>query len=196
MQRPASLLARADESRLVIIDVQDRLAGAMTEGERERVLRHTAILAETAGMLGIPVSATEQYPKGLGPTNPMVGEALPTDTPLFDKTCFSCAGAKGFVDALNTGGRRQVVLAGMETHVCVLQTALELLGHGFQLFVAEDAVCSRDPANHRNALERMRQAGITITNTESVLFEWLRDAAHEHFKAVSALIKQAGEASR
>jgi len=189
MQRPASMLCAAELSQFVAIDIQGRLAGAMPEDERERVLRHAGILAEAAGKLKVPVVATEQYPKGLGPTAEPVAEALPPATPLFEKTCFSCGGAKGFLDTLGAGNRNQIVLAGMETHVCVLQTALELQGHGFQVFVVEDAVCSRRPANHRNALERVRQAGGIVTNTESVLFEWLRDAGHEHFKAISALIK-------
>jgi len=189
MQRPRSLLCSAEESQLVAVDIQGRLAGAMPESERERVLRHAEVLAEAAGKLAIPVLATEQYPKGLGPTAEPVAEALPPATPLFEKTCFSCGGAEGFLNALGAGGRKQVVLAGMETHVCVLQTALELQGHGFQLFVVEDAVCSRNAANHRSALERLRQAGVIVTNTESVLFEWLRDASHERFKAISALIK-------
>lgn len=189
MHHPASLLTCTEESQLVVVDVQGRLASAMPEQERERVLRQAGILAQAAGRLNIPVLATEQYPKGLGPTAPPVAEALPPATPLFEKTCFSCGGAEGFLNALASGDRKQVVLAGMESHVCVLQTALELQGQGFQVFVVEDAVCSRSASNHRNALERMRQAGIIVTNTESVLFEWLRDAGHEHFKAVSALIK-------
>lgn len=189
MQRPASLLCATEESQLVAIDIQGRLAAAMPEEERERVLRRAGILATAAGELKVPVLATEQYPRGLGPTAAPFAEALPPATPLFEKTCFSCGGAEGFLNTLGAGDRRQVVLAGMETHVCVLQTALELQGHGFQVFVVEDAVCSRSPANHRNALERMRQAGVIVTNTESVLFEWLRDASHEHFKVVSALIK-------
>jgi nicotinamidase-related amidase len=189
MQHPASLLCSAEESQLVAIDIQGRLAGAMSEPERERVLRHAGILAEAAGKLKIPVLATEQYPKGLGPTAPAVAEALPPATPMFEKTCFSCGGAEGFLNTLGAGDRRQVVLAGMETHVCVLQTALELHGHGFQVFVVEDAVCSRHPDNHHNAVERLRQAGVIVTNTESVLFEWLRDAGHDQFKAISGLIK-------
>lgn len=189
MQRPAPFLCSAEESQLVSIDIQDRLAGAMPEQERGRVLRYAGVLAEAAGKLKIPVLATEQYPKGLGPTVPPVAEALPSATPMFEKTCFSCGGAEGFLNTLGAGNRRQVVLAGMETHVCVLQTALELHGNGFQVFVVEDAVCSRSAVNHHNALARLRQAGVVVTNTESVLFEWLRDAAHDHFKAVSALIK-------
>jgi nicotinamidase-related amidase len=138
--------------------------------------------------VGVPAIATEQYPRGLGPTDPAVAAALPEGTPLLDKTCFACGGDEAFRLALAAAERRQVVLAGMEAHVCVLQTALLLHGD-YQVFVVEDAVCSRNPDHHRNAMERLRQAGVTVTNTESVLFEWLRDAAHAQFKAVSALVK-------
>jgi nicotinamidase-related amidase len=183
-----SFLAVAEHSQLVIIDIQARLAAAMAEPERARVIRNTSLLARAAGLLSVPVIATEQYPRGLGPTDPVVAAALPERTPLLDKTCFACSGEETFRLALLAAERPQAVLAGMEAHVCVLQTALQLQEE-YQVFVVEDAVCSRDPAHHRNAMERLRFAGVTVTNTESVLFEWLRDAAHAQFKAVSALIK-------
>jgi nicotinamidase-related amidase len=108
---------------------------------------------------------------------------------VLTKTSFSCCEAPGFLGTLDRERRPQVVLCGMEGHVCVLQTALELHELGWQVFVVEDAVCSRSPVHQGNALERMRQAGVIATNTESVLFEWLRDASHSQFRAVSALVK-------
>jgi nicotinamidase-related amidase len=106
-----------------------------------------------------------------------------------EKSCFACTGEAAFREALAASGRRQVVLAGMESHVCVLQTAMELLADGYAVFVAEDAACSRREANHRNAMARLAQAGAVVSNTESIVFEWLRDARHERFKQVSALVK-------
>ncbi len=177
-------LCDARHSQLVVIDIQERLAAAMKASVREQTVRHAGILQEAAIRLGIPVVRTEQYPQGLGGTvAPLQG-----DGPTLEKTCFSCFAASGFADALDRQ-RRQIVLAGIETHVCVLQTALEMHDAGYRVFVVEDAVCSRHKRHHRNALARLRQAGVVVSNVESVLFEWLRDAAHPAFKAVSRLIR-------
>jgi nicotinamidase-related amidase len=106
------------------------------------------------------------------------------------KTGFSCCAADGFTASLQRLGRKQVILAGMESHVCVLQTALELKQLGFDIFVPEDAVCARSRRRSENALARLRQAGVVVTHCESGLFEWLRDAQHPQFKAVSKLVKE------
>ncbi|MFY9726893.1 MAG: isochorismatase family protein, partial [Bryobacteraceae bacterium] len=184
-----SLLARAADSVLVIVDIQDRLLAVMPAGAREAMLHNTRILAQSAALLAIPVLVTEQYPNGLGHTAAPVAEALPAATPRVEKTCFSCAASAAFTAALAASGRSQIILAGMEAHVCVLQSALDLRAAGREVWVAEDACCSRNPANHRNAIGRMRAAGVVVANTESVVFEWLRDAGHEHFKAISALVR-------
>ncbi len=184
-----SILARAGDSVLVIVDVQQRLAAAMVPAEREAVIRNSRILLQSAACLGIPALLTEQYPKGLGPTVAELAEALPAGTPRLEKTCFSCAGAEPFSTALEASGRPQVILAGMEAHVCVLQSALELRAAGKAVFVVEDACCSRRRENHANAMHRLRAAGVVVSNTESVVFEWLRDARHEHFRAISALLR-------
>ena len=133
--------------------------------------------------------ATEQYPSGLGTLDADLMELLPEDSKRYAKTCFSCTGADDFPDQLNQTGRNQIILTGMESHVCVLQTAMDLINTGYQVFVAADAVCSRNRENYESSLQRMRQAEAVITNTESILFEWLRDASHEHFKTLSALIR-------
>lgn len=172
---------------LVIVDLQERLAAAMAPSVLALVIRNTRILLEAAGRLGIPVLVTEQYSKGLGPTAAPIVEALPADAPRFEKTCFS--GAQPLSAAIQAAGRSQVILAGMEAHVCVLQSALDLRAARCEVFVVEDACCSRSVENHRNAMNRLRAAGIVVTNSESVVFEWLRDARHEHFKAVSALLR-------
>lgn len=186
---PQPALCRAEDSALLIVDVQERLAGAMSAEDTARVEARCTRLLQAADRLQLPVLLTEQYPKGLGPTREGIRQVLPQHSQAFEKTRFSCCGATDFITRLQTTGRRQVVIAGMETHVCVLQTALELHNLGFECFVVEDAVCSRDPANHANALARLRQAGVVASNSESVLFEWLRDAGHEHFKAFSQLVR-------
>lgn len=183
------MLTRAGDSVLIIIDVQERLAGAMEPAAREGVIRNARILLDAATRLDIPVLATEQYPKGLGPTVSELAANLPGGAPRLEKTCFSCAGDESFRVALASSGRTQVILAGMEAHVCVLETALELRASGREVFVVEDACCSRNRSHHSNAMERLRAAGVIVTNTESVLFEWLRDARNEHFKAISALLR-------
>jgi len=184
-----SLLARAADSVLVIDDIQERLLSVMPPAARDQMLRNVRILAESAALLGIPVLVTEQYPRGLGATAAPVLEALPPATPRIEKTCFSCAGSEGFTAALAAAARSQIVLAGMEAHVCVLQSALELRAAGREVWMVEDACCSRNPANHRNAADRLRAAGVVVANTESVVFEWLRDARHEYFKAISTMVR-------
>jgi nicotinamidase-related amidase len=178
-------LCNAATSRLVFVDIQARLAAAMAEGERRRVLDHAGALARAAAELEVPRLVTRQYPRGLGETEPELAELLP-EAPTVDKTGFSCCRADGFEAAL--GDSEQIILAGMETHVCITQTALELAATGRTVFVAADAVCSRDPANHERALARLAHAGVGVTVTESILFEWLRDAGHDRFKAVTALL--------
>lgn len=173
-------LARAADSALIVIDLQERLAAAMPA--RGPVVRATGILLEAAALLEIPVLVTEQYPKGLGRTVEDVALKLPKGSTRIEKTCFSASAALALT-------RPQVVLAGMEAHVCVLQTAVELAAAGREVFVVADAVCSRTEANYSNALARLQSAGIIVTNTESVIFEWLRDSAHAHFRALSRLIR-------
>lgn len=181
------LLCDAATSQLVLIDIQEKLAAAMKDEVREQVLRNTAILCEAANALGIPLVRTEQYPKGLGPTESRLTPFL--DQPAIEKTCFSCYRAPDFVEQLRLNARRQILLTGMESHVCVLQTAVQLSEHGYQVFVVEDAICSRNKRHHKNALARLRQAGISVIMTESALFEWLRDAKHEQFRELSKLIR-------
>lgn len=182
-------LCDAGDSQLVIVDMQEKLAAAMAPQVLERMVKCCARLLDAAAILGVPVIHTEQYPRGLGATLPAVAGHLPETATTLDKTCFSCVGAESFCEKLDANRRDQVVLAGMETHVCILQTAIDLARQGRWVFVAEDAVCARSKRNHRNALARLRQCGVVITNTESVIFEWLGDARHEHFREISPLLK-------
>ncbi|NOQ76454.1 MAG: isochorismatase family protein [Methylococcaceae bacterium] len=179
--------AESDECFLVVIDVQERLMAAMPEGTRDAILKQIGILLQASTALKIPVTITEQYPRGLGSTEAELLSLSPS-TATVEKTCFSCVDADDFMTSLRKSGRRSVILTGMEAHICVLQTALTLQGQGYQVFVVEDGVSSRTPENKNNALQRMRQAGVIITNTESVLFEWLADAKHAEFRTLSKLI--------
>lgn len=186
MQQP--LIAQADDSVLVVIDLQERLAAAMPEQVRERVLSCVEIMLTATEMLSVPVMATEQYPKGLGHTEPRLKPYLDERVSVIEKTCFSCQTIPLFSQQLSATQRKQVFLVGMEAHICVLQTAMDLQANGYQVFVIEDAVSSRAQSNHDNAMHRLRQAGVVVTNVESVIFEWLRDASHSQFKALSRLI--------
>ncbi len=182
-------LCRASDSQLVIIDIQEKLGDAMPGKVLRRVIQHTCLLLDCARLLGIPTIATQQYPRGLGGLHADVASHLEGLSGPLEKTRFSCCGAAGFDQAIEANARDQIILAGMESHVCVLQTALELHAQGKQVFVVIDAICSRKLENYHNALQRMQQAGIIIASAESVIFEWLRDAAHPQFKAVSALLR-------
>lgn len=184
-----STLCDANNSLLVLVDIQARLIAAMPEEASRVMLRNSTKVLEAATLLSIPVLVSEQYPQGLGRTVASITEGLPSAAQSFEKSAFSCYGSAEFMQAVNTHRRRQVIVVGLETHICVLQTALELHAAGLQAFVVEDACCSRNSLNQQNALLRLRHAGVIVSNTESVLFEWMRHAGHEHFKKISALIR-------
>jgi isochorismate hydrolase len=171
---------------LVLVDIQERLLPAIHENDR--VLRNAIRLAQGAAILGIPSFVTEQYRKGLGPTVLAVAEAVPGFAPM-EKLAFSACGAAGFVDALKTGNLADVILCGIEAHVCVCQTCLDLIRLEFGVFVVADAISSRAPENCRVALDRMRDAGAVIVSTEMVLFELLETAGTDEFRRVQSLIK-------
>jgi len=178
-----------ENSLLLIIDIQTRLGQAMPTKVLNRVISNTALLSRAAGLLDVPVLVTEQYPQGLGPTITDISDALPATAVTLDKTAFSCVAAQGFDDALERANRKQMLIVGMESHICVLQSALDLLTAGYDVYVVEDAVCSRRLENYQNALDRLRQAGVGIISAESAIFEWLVHARHEHFKAISAMLR-------
>ena len=188
--RPLMPLCHADDSQLLIIDIQEKLVAAMPEDCMAQLTRNTERLVKAACTLGIPVMLTEQYPTGLGSTMENIVGCLPGDAGCCEKTTFSCCEADSFETQLHRAEERpQIILAGVEAHICVLQTAAGLQRWGFDLFIVEDATCSRDPANKRNALLRMDQHGIEVTNTESVVFEWLGDARHPEFKNLTSLFR-------
>jgi nicotinamidase-related amidase len=177
----ATALMEAERSRLVVVDVQQKLAPAMHDGDR--VVDACAWLVQVAQRLDVPVAVTEQYPQGLGPTVERLRALVPSSA-VAAKLAFSCAEA-GCLDALPGAGRPQVVLAGIEAHVCVLQSALGLAAQGMEVFVVADAVSSRRPENAQLAFDRMRAAGIAVVAREMVAFEWLQQAGTERFRAVS-----------
>ena len=182
-------LCHAQHSQLLIIDIQDRLASAMPADVLDKVIKNNNVLISAAKELDIPVIYSEQYPKGLGNTVPAITDNLPDSGVSIEKTCFSCSETEGFHDLLAKNKRQQIIISGIESHICVLQSAIQLQRHGYAVYVIEDATCSRKKSNHKNAIQRLRQSGIIVSNVESVLFEWLRDAKHQSFKKLSTLIK-------
>lgn len=185
MQTSSHRLCRS-KTAIVIIDIQQRLLPAIWEGER--VVQNSLRLIKGAIALGVPLFATEQYRKGLGPTIAEIAECIPGFSPL-QKLSFSACGGGGFLESLKSGGISDVLLCGIETHVCVSQSALDLLDQGFRVFVAADATSSRIQTNWHLGLERMRQAGASIVSSEMALFELLEKAGTEEFKRVLELIK-------
>lgn len=184
MEHHPTLLQR-DQAVLLIIDVQERLVKAMAR--RESVEQAILKLQQGMEILGIPTLMTEQYPKGLGPTVETI-RSCAGNACCVEKTAFSCCGEANFWPELERLQPRQVIVTGMEAHVCVLQTVLDLLHAGFQVHVPVCAVCSRSDAHRDNALRRMEQAGAILTNVESALFELVRGAHSPEFKAISKLV--------
>ena len=174
--------SQPESTLLVVIDIQERLARVVPgcEGVVERTVR----LARAAEMLGVRRVLTEQYPKGLGPSLPSVAACMP---PAVEKLAFSAAGC-GCLAVEPGGGIESVVLAGLETHVCILQTALDLLARGLVVFVVVDAVASRCAIDHETALRRLECSGAVVTTSEALLFEWCHGADHERFREVRGLI--------
>jgi len=182
------MLIRADASCLIVIDMQERLVPAMQAPAR--TIRNARVLITAAHELGVPVLLTEQYPQGLGPTVPELAKAAAAaQAQILPKTHFSCMAEPGFADAFAATGRHQAVIAGMEAHICVMQTAVELMEQGFEVFVVTDATSSRTPESEKACLDRLQACGAGIVTTEMVVFEWLGQAGTEAFKALLPLIK-------
>jgi nicotinamidase-related amidase len=180
-------LSEANRSVLVVVDIQpsflDPIAG------KERVLRRSEFLLKIANLLEIPSLATEQYPSRMGGTHESLLPHLVQECVL-GKMSFSCAGCSEFVDALDNLQRDQVVLVGIETHICVNQTAHHLLRRGYEVFLAADATGSRSDDAHKVGLKRMRQAGAVISHTESIVYEWMGSAEHPQFRDALKVVKE------
>lgn len=175
-----------EKSCLVVIDVQGKLSQLMHC--RAELFKNIRILIKASKLLAVPVIWCQQCPKALGPTVPEIAELLAEVEPI-DKTDFSCCGVEEFNKKLNSLNRSQILLCGIEAHVCVYQTAIDLLEAGKQVNIIADAVSSRTAANKQIAIEKMRDKGVEIGSVEMVLFELLRTAEHPHFKAIAGLIK-------
>ena len=175
-----------NRSCLLIVDVQERLAPVMSDPRR--VLHNCGLLMRAAQRLGLPITVTEQYPKGLGPTMVDLREYIP-ERGAFPKLHFSAAADQDILAHIKGLGRDQVVIAGIETHVCVLQSALDFKSRGFEAMVVADACASRRIESEQMGWSRMRQCGVELLSVEMALFEWMHEAGTPEFKELSALIK-------
>lgn len=174
-----------EEASLMVIDIQERLVPAMPNGQK--VIRNTNTLLTVSTNLNIPIIVTEQYPKGLGKTVSEVNYNF-EGMSVYEKITFSGC-TDEVITTLKELGKKKIIIAGMETHVCVFQTVRDLLAHGYQVFVVGDAVCSRTKENHRNGLSQMSAMGAVVTNTETVFFDLMKKAGTPLFRELSKLIK-------
>lgn len=179
-----------EDALLLIVDVQERLVPAIHKDLYPAASRNMKVMIETAGALGLPILLTEQYPKGLGRTVPEILSSLEgKEYRLVEKITFSCARDEGFLKAVSSANRKQIVIVGMETHVCVYQTSVDLIRAGFSVFVLDDAVSSRFLHNYQSGIAALRDAGATVFSTETAVFQLLKVAATPEFKKVSPLIR-------
>jgi nicotinamidase-related amidase len=182
--RSPELLSR-HRSGLLVVDVQEKLIGSIDEDRR--VVWNIGRLLDAARLMGVPIIGTEQYPQGLGAT---IGELRDRTGACVAKRTFSCGGCAGLLDAWVERSIDQVLVVGIEAHVCVLQTVMDLLHAGFRVYVPVDAVGSRSVQDRETALRRMEAGGATLVSTESVMFEWCETSAVAEFKAISLLVRQ------
>jgi nicotinamidase-related amidase len=184
------MLLTRDKSQLLIIDVQEKLIEAISG--KDRVIDRCVRLVRAARMLGVPITLSEQYPQGLGPTADPIRDAFANAGLVVDKVEFSCLKSDPLRERLHElrrQGRPQVVIGGIEAHVCVTQTAIDLEEQGFEAFVVADAVGSRSKGSRKLALTRLLKAGADVVDSEMVLFEWLERAGTREFKELQALVK-------
>jgi nicotinamidase-related amidase len=176
-----------ERAQLLLIDLQEKMLQAVAN--REKVTRNAGILLEAAKVMGVPIKFTEHYPGGLGKTVPPLMEKMPSGTSPFEKIHFSCLDEKGFEEFLREGGRDQLIVAGVESHICVLATVMDLLEKGHPVAVAADACSSRDPDHHRMACEAMTAAGALVAPVETLAYQVIRRAGTEQFKAMLPFFK-------
>jgi nicotinamidase-related amidase len=189
LPRSPELMSRGDTA-LLVIDVQEKLLPAIADGPR--VAWNVRRLIDAAKVLGLPVAATEQYPKGLGPTVAELAERL---GPMPTKLTFSAGGCPAIFADLRSRGLCRILVCGIEAHVCVAQTVFDLLADGWRVYVAVDAVGSRFEIDRRTALDRMDSAGATLTTVEAAMFEWCDAAGTPEFKEISRLARETGPTS-
>lgn len=186
-QRAADFQLEREQAVLVVIDVQERLVPAMKEKVYRKIKANIETMVAGAKQLGIPVVTTEQYPRGLGHTVPELAEIC--GETVIEKVSFGCCGEPKFNAQLKTIGRKQVIVTGMEAHVCVYQTVLGLLEAGYAVHLLRDAICSREKDNFQAAISNAAAAGAVVSTTEMALFQLLKEAGTPEFKAVSKLVK-------
>jgi nicotinamidase-related amidase len=179
-------LLRKDDTLLVIVDIHTKLLNVMYN--KEELISNCRKFIQACKLLEVPMVMTEQYPKGMGPTDPQILEILP-EKGAIEKLSFSCCGVSDFNQKLVGFGRKQIVVIGIEAHICVLQTVHDLLHQGYFVYVPYDAVSSRKESSQKNALERMGRAGAIVGSVESSIFELMEKAGTGIFKEVSKLIK-------
>jgi nicotinamidase-related amidase len=182
---PHATQMSAADTGLLIIDVQEKLVPKLFDAVN--LVRNIAFLLDAAHLLNMPIQCTEQYPRGLGATVPELAAKLPERA---EKIAFSSCAVPSVVQTFHREARPKIVLCGMETHVCVLHTALDLLALDFRVYIAVDAVASRSRLDHEIALRRLEKAGAILTTSEMCVFEWIGSAGHPQFKAVSQLIQE------
>lgn len=175
-----------EESLLLVIDVQERLVNVLN---KDIVVGKTSTLVKAANILEIPVIATEQYPKGLGATVEEVKKNFKSGISIIEKTAFSALRESGFIEVLKSFGKKQIVVCGIEAHVCVHQTVADLITEDFEVYVAKDACASRNKYEFEQGIDCMQSNGAKISCVEIILFEWLKCATNPCFKEIQALIK-------
>ncbi len=178
-------IVNSNDCLLLIIDVQEKLVNML---EDKNIAQSAVKAAKAAGILNIPAVITEQYPKGLGATIEEIKTAL-KNAQYFEKTNFSALTEEGFSQLIKKYNKKQIIIFGIETHICVLQTAFDLINAGYEVFVLKDASGSRSEYNKESALNRLKQAGCQIITLEMLLFELLKGSKNQYFKEVQALIK-------
>ena len=176
---------KVEDTALLVVDMQEKLLPKIMQADE--VIRNASFLVNAAKVLGVPVLGTEQYPKGLGPTVEPIRGML---TKIWEKQTFSAVGEGGALDFLKSDARIKVVVVGIEAHICVMQTVLDLLNQGFHVFVCVDAVSSRYAIDVKIALKRMQQAGAILVTAEGCVYEWLETAANPAFKEISAMVQE------
>lgn len=174
------------DTLLLIIDVQEKLVKML---EKDIIVAKTSIIAATANILEIPTVVTEQYPQGLGSTVKIIKSKLSYDAAYFEKTSFSALEKTEISETLKNSGKKQIIICGIESHVCVLQSAIDLINEGYEVFIVKDACASRNKYEFKLSIDRLKEAGAIITCVEMVIFELLGSAKHPKFKELQALIK-------
>ncbi len=185
MQHPNIL--KREKTILIVVDIQEAFRSPIPDFEEIAV--RTSMAVRGFQILEVPIIVTEQYPKGLGRTAEEILYSLPDNSEIIEKTAFSACSATSFVEKLKSLGTTQVVLAGIEAHICVNQTAHDLLNEGFQVHLLQDCVSSRKTHDKHTGIEKMKQSGVFPSNVEMALFELMQDAKHEKFKEIQALVK-------